>query len=50
MSKTEADLLHFQNRTRQLEYLLNEEKEKNKELFGPIDTDMDSEDNGDEQQ
>ena len=33
MSKTEAELLHYQNRTRQLEYLLSEEKEKNKEVL-----------------
>ncbi len=33
MSKTEADLLHFQNRVKQLDYLLSEEKEKNRELL-----------------
>lgn len=36
MSKQEADLLHYMNKTKQLEWLLEEEREKNKRLIKAI--------------
>lgn len=36
MSKQEVDLLHYTNRVKQLEYLLEEEREKNKRLMTAI--------------
>ena len=32
MSKQEADLIHYQNKCKQLQYLLEEEREKNSKL------------------
>lgn len=36
MSKQEADLIHYMNRVKQLEWLLEEEREKNKRLMTAV--------------